>query len=82
MKYVLIALIRLYRTTISPWVGPCCRFEPSCSAYWIDALREHGLWRGVGLGIRRLLKCHPFHTGGFDPVPVRGAWRRSGVEGS
>jgi putative membrane protein insertion efficiency factor len=81
MKFLLMALIRLYRATISPWLGPCCRFEPSCSVYWIEALRAHGLWRGVGLGVRRLLKCHPFHAGGFDPVPARGPWRCPGVEG-
>ena len=70
MTRLLIGLIRLYQLTLSPLVGPCCRFHPSCSVYCIEALRQHGLLRGVGLGVRRLLRCHPFHPGGVDPVPV------------
>ncbi len=70
MTRLLIGLIRLYQLTLSPLVGQCCRFHPSCSAYWIEALRQHGLLRGVGLGMRRLLRCHPFHPGGVDPVPA------------
>ncbi len=70
MTRLLIGLIRLYQLTLSPLVGPCCRFHPSCSVYCIEALRQHGLLRGVGLGVRRLLRCHPFNPGGVDPVPV------------
>ena len=69
MKYVLMALIRVYQWTVSPWLGRCCRFEPSCSAYWLEALRRHGLWRGLGVGLRRLGRCHPWNPGGHDPVP-------------
>ncbi len=69
MARVLIALIRLYQVTVARWIGPCCRFYPSCSNYWIEALQMHGLFKGVWLGVIRLLKCHPFHPGGVDPVP-------------
>lgn len=67
----LIGLIRLYQWTLSGLVGPCCRFVPSCSSYWVEALRAHGLLKGIWLGVRRLAKCHPFHPGGWDPVPPR-----------
>lgn len=78
MKTALILLLRMYQRAISPWIGPCCRFVPSCSEYWIEALQEHGLFRGIGLGLRRLLKCHPFHPGGYDPVrPSRTGTRQS-----
>jgi len=79
MKFVLMALIRLYRAAISPLLGPCCRFEPSCSVYWLEALAKHGFLRGVGFGVRRLLKCHPFHAGGHDPVPAPIPLRCPGV---
>ncbi|HVP28968.1 MAG TPA: membrane protein insertion efficiency factor YidD [Myxococcota bacterium] len=61
--------IRGYRLAISPLLGPRCRFHPSCSCYLEEALRRHGALRGTYLGLRRLLRCHPFHPGGFDPVP-------------
>jgi putative membrane protein insertion efficiency factor len=66
---VLIALIGVYRRLISPLLAPHCRFVPSCSEYAVMALQRHGLVRGVYLAVRRLLRCHPFHPGGFDPVP-------------
>lgn len=69
MSRVLIALIRLYQLTLSPLVGSCCRFYPTCSSYFIGALEAHGLFRGTWLGLRRLLRCQPFHPGGIDPVP-------------
>lgn len=69
MKFVLMAMIWCYQRAISPWLGPCCRFEPSCSAYCMEALRQHGFWRGLWLGLRRIARCHPFHPGGHDPVP-------------
>lgn len=69
MGKVLIAIIRLYQVTLSAVFGRCCRFEPSCSEYWAQAIRRHGCLRGVGLGLVRLAKCHPFHPGGLDPVP-------------
>lgn len=69
MRAVFIALIRLYQWTVSPWLGPACRFEPSCSNYGVEALYRHGVARGLWLATRRLLRCHPWHEGGWDPVP-------------
>ncbi len=71
MRPILIALIRGYQLLISPLLGPRCRFYPSCSQYGIEAIRCHGPLRGCWLTLRRLLKCHPGHPGGFDPVPPR-----------
>ena len=65
----LIGIIRLYQYGISPLLGPRCRFWPSCSNYAIDALRLHGPFKGSWLALRRILKCHPWHAGGIDPVP-------------
>ena len=69
MKMLLIGLIRLYRYFISPLLGSRCRFHPSCSEYAVEALQRHGAWRGTWLAMRRLSRCHPWHSGGFDPVP-------------
>ena len=66
---ILIGFIRIYRKLISPMLAPSCRFEPSCSAYAAEALAQHGALKGTVLALRRLGKCHPFHEGGFDPVP-------------
>ncbi|WP_419646642.1 membrane protein insertion efficiency factor YidD [Victivallis vadensis] len=66
---MLIAIIRVYQWTISPLLPNCCRFEPTCSCYAVEALRIHGFWRGAGLTIWRLLRCQPFCRGGLDPVP-------------
>ena len=68
---VLIAPIRFYQRFISPALPPMCRFTPSCSAYAVEALREHGAVRGLWLAVRRLGKCQPWHAGGYDPVPPR-----------
>lgn len=68
MVVVVQGLIGLYRAVISPWVGPACRFVPTCSAYADEAIARHGIWRGGRMSISRLLRCHPFHPGGFDPV--------------
>jgi len=65
----LIGIVRLYQMTLSPWLGNCCRFHPSCSTYCIDALNSHGLLGGSWLTLKRICKCHPFHPGGIDPVP-------------
>ncbi len=69
LSRLMIAIITLYRWTISPLLGNRCRFYPSCSHYAIDALRQHGVLRGGYLSLRRLLRCHPWHAGGYDPVP-------------
>ena len=66
---LLIALVRLYRYTLSPFLGGTCRFLPTCSAYAIEALQTHGALRGSLLAIRRLSACHPLGRSGFDPVP-------------
>lgn len=66
---VLIALLRLYKLAISPFLGNHCRFYPSCSSYAEQAIAEHGALRGSLLAMRRLGKCHPWHEGGHDPVP-------------
>lgn len=62
-----IALVRIYQITISPWLGPTCRFHPSCSHYMIQAIEKYGLLSGIWRGIKRLCRCHPFHPGGYDP---------------
>ncbi|MDR0381370.1 MAG: membrane protein insertion efficiency factor YidD [Oscillospiraceae bacterium] len=69
MKRVLLALIRFYRRSISPLRPPACRFVPTCSEYALEAVTRYGAARGAWLALRRLLKCHPFHAGGYDPVP-------------
>jgi len=69
MKRVLIFLISLYRRFISPLKKPCCRFQPTCSQYAIEAIEEWGAIRGSGLAIWRVLRCNPFGRGGYDPVP-------------
>ena len=69
MAKVLILAIRAYQYLISPLLPPSCRFYPSCSRYAIQALRTRGALRGAGLTVWRLLKCHPFHPGGYDPLP-------------
>ena len=69
MSRLLLAAIRGYRYLLSPWWGGQCRFTPSCSAYAEEAIREHGSLRGAWLAMRRVSKCHPWHEGGFDPVP-------------
>jgi putative membrane protein insertion efficiency factor len=69
MKIVLIALVKLYQLTLSPFIGNCCRFYPSCSHYAIDAIQEKPLHKALFLIIKRLSKCHPFSKGGIDFIP-------------
>ena len=69
MKTVLVFFIRAYQYLLSPWLGHHCRFHPTCSRYAVEAIEEHGAFNGSQLAIRRLLKCHPWHEGGADPVP-------------
>ncbi len=65
----LISLVRAYRFLLSPWLGSSCRFDPTCSAYALDALQAHGATAGSYLTLRRIARCHPFCRGGHDPVP-------------
>ncbi len=69
MKKIALFLIKGYRKLISPLLGRNCRFYPTCSEYTHEAIQKHGLFKGIFLGTQRLLKCHPFHAGGVDPVP-------------
>lgn len=71
MKTVLVFLVRIYQRVLSPLKPPCCRFDPTCSNYAVEALRRHGAWRGSWLTLRRVLRCHPFVEPGHDPVPPR-----------
>lgn len=69
MKRLLIWLVKAYSLLVSPVLGNNCRYYPSCSAYMVEAIERFGALRGGWMGIRRLSRCHPFHEGGFDPVP-------------
>ena len=69
MKTFLITFIRVYQWTLTSVLGPRCRFYPSCSAYAAEAIEIHGVWKGTGLALKRFGSCHPFHPGGYDPVP-------------
>lgn len=70
MQRVLIGIVRVYQLALRPYLGSACRFQPTCSDYMIGALERHGAARGAVLGMRRLLRCHPFCPGGIDPVPT------------
>ncbi|MDC2994724.1 membrane protein insertion efficiency factor YidD [Gammaproteobacteria bacterium] len=69
MKKIIIYLIKFYQITLSPLLGSNCRFQPTCSQYMIEAVNLHGVFKGVGLGIKRISKCHPLGSKGYDPVP-------------
>ena len=69
MKNVLIFLIKGYQLLISPWLPPACRYYPTCSAYCLEAIGKYGAAKGFWMGLKRVLRCHPFHPGGYDPVP-------------
>ncbi len=69
IKSIFLSLIRFYQRAVSPYLGRSCRFYPTCSHYTYEAIDRHGVFKGAGLGLMRILKCHPFHRGGYDPVP-------------
>ena len=69
MKYLVIGFFKLYQKIISPLTPPSCRFYPTCSHYGIDAVRKYGAIKGTYLAVNRILRCHPFNEGGYDPVP-------------
>ena len=71
MKKLVLLLIRFYQKMISPLTPPSCRFYPTCSHYGVEAVETHGVIKGLCLTIVRVSKCHPFHKGGFDPVPAK-----------
>lgn len=71
MKIIFVFLLRLYKIFISPLFPQSCRFTPSCSNYAVEAIERYGAFNGTLLSIRRILKCHPFHEGGYDPVPLQ-----------
>ena len=77
LRWLLIGLLRAYRLVISPLYGQVCRYHPSCSAYALTAVTEHGSLRGTWLAVRRLARCHPWAAGGYDPVPPRRSRRSS-----
>jgi putative membrane protein insertion efficiency factor len=70
MKPLAILAIRIYQVTLSPLLGPTCRFEPSCSRYAIACIEHHGVVRGLWLSMKRIARCHPWNPGGFDPPPL------------
>ena len=70
MAEALVLLVRTYQWTVRPFIGPHCRFEPSCSHYAVEALRRHGPVAGSALAAKRVLRCNPWHAGGIDPVPA------------
>lgn len=78
VKNILILLIRIYKNYISPFFPQSCRFTPSCSSYTIEAIERYGVLKGTFLGSKRILKCHPFHPGGYDPVTsyIKDDWRK------
>lgn len=71
MKFLLITLIKAYRIFLSPLFLPSCRFQPTCSQYALDAVERFGAIKGGWMSLKRILRCHPFHPGGYDPVPHR-----------
>lgn len=69
LRFIFILPIRIYKTVLSPFLPSACRYYPTCSAYAEEAIHRHGVLKGLRLGLLRVLRCHPFHPGGFDPVP-------------
>jgi putative membrane protein insertion efficiency factor len=69
MKYIFIFLIRCYQVALSPWLPRACRFHPTCSQYTLEVIQKHGVLKGFYLGAKRILRCHPWGGGGYDPAP-------------
>ena len=78
---LLRGLIRLYQLAISPLLGPNCRYYPTCSAYALEAVEQHGVCRGGWMAVRRVARCHPWHEGGYDPVPAAAPKAKPPVDG-
>ncbi len=78
-QQALLALVKGYRLFFKAWVGDVCRYEPSCSSYALQALEQHGAWRGSALAGARLLRCHPWCDGGLDPIPERSSGLFTGL---
>lgn len=72
MRKILIGIIRIYQYGISPYLPPHCRYTPTCSAYAVDAISQFGILRGGWLALKRIGRCHPWHEGGYDPLPGNG----------
>ncbi len=71
MRKIVIFFIRIYQYAISPYIAPSCRYTPCCSHYSIEAIERFGITKGLWLAVRRILRCHPWHEGGYDPVPAK-----------
>lgn len=69
IAYLMIGLVRFYQGAISPYFPSSCRYQPTCSAYMVEAIRKHGPWHGLKLGLKRISRCHPWGGSGYDPVP-------------
>jgi len=68
MQWIVIRVLRMYQLAVSPFLPSACRFHPTCSEYMRQAVDQHGAFKGIWMGLRRLARCHPFHAGGYDPV--------------
>jgi uncharacterized protein len=68
MKFLVLSFLQLYKTLVSPFLPPACRFEPTCSAYMMQAVEKYGALKGTWMGVKRILRCQPFCKGGYDPV--------------
>jgi putative membrane protein insertion efficiency factor len=79
MRHAATFLIRVYQWTVSPLLGPACRFHPSCSQYALEAIQRFGVLRGGWLALKRLGRCHPWHPGGYDPVPLQASHPQAGT---